>query len=431
MKKTLLFLVIVLTSAAIFASIPPRTPFVVLKVNGVEYKEGAEISVRSGERVQVEAILKGGKRDYCSDPQTYANVGRNTVITSQGENGMTFDINGGEFHGDWRLSSEKATFSSGPDVVITPKSDGKVQRSAEVEFKPGNYSKVFFKVSSVTEWHYVRNTPAGKTEQDETNNGTATFHFVIEAEEGVWYSSNNIKAIGTEDFSIRNNLDRIQSSYNQIEKSLLERDFSSAEMHFENLKNSINELKNNINKAKEKDKNFECEINLIGLPSDITMKHIKDLRTLANLWKDNYDICTKNVTEINSLLLNTQLTFTNNIFKSVIKNYVNWGTSVPSAPEDLLSVYDPSNIFGPVDLPRKVLGWVEEAEKDASILKDQISSMQKLKELQAFYQNRIDSFIKERREFINILNSLKPAQNLHNEMQSFISSNPNVNYIEK
>ncbi|MDD4149312.1 MAG: hypothetical protein PHE33_04730 [Bacteroidales bacterium] len=431
MKKTLLLIVIGFVTVTVFASIPPRTPFVVLKVNGVEYKDGAEISVRSGERIQIEAILKGGKRDYCSDPQTYANVGKNTVITSQGENGMTFDINGGQFHGDWKLSSEKATFSSGPDVIITPKSDGKIQRSADLEFKPGNYSKVFFKVSSTTEWHYVRNTPGGKTEQDETNQGTATFHFVIEAEEGVWYSSNNIKAKGTEDFSVRNNLDRIQSSYNEIEKSLLERDFSSAEMHFQNLKNSIDELKGNISRAKEKDKKFECEVTLIGLPSDITLKNIKDLRTLANLWKENYDICNKNVTEINSLLLNTQLTFTNNIFKSVIKNYVNWGTSVPSAPEDLLSVYDPSNIFGPVDLPRKVMGWVEEAEKDASILKDQISSMQKLKELQSFYQNRIDSFINERREFINILNSLKPAQDLHNKMQSFISSNPNVEFISK
>ncbi|MDD2634868.1 MAG: hypothetical protein PHW82_05155 [Bacteroidales bacterium] len=431
MKKTLLFLVIVLTAAAIFASIPPRTPFVVLRVNGVEYTEGAEISVRSGERVQVEAILKGGKRDYCSDPQTYANVGRNTVITSQGENGMTFEINAGEFHGDWRLTSEKATFSSGPDVVITPQSDGKVQRSAKVEFKPGNYSKVFFKVSSVTEWHYVRHTPAGKTEQDETNNGTATFYFIIEAEEGVWYSSNNIKAKGTEDFSIRNNLDRIQKSYNQIEKSLLERDFASAEMHFENLKTSVDELKGNINRAKEKDSNFECEISLIGLPSDLSMKHIQDLRKLANLWKDNYHICNDYVTEINDLLLKTQLNFTNNIFKSVIKNYVNWGTSVPSAPEDLLSVYDPNNIFGPVDLPRKVMSWVEEAEKDASILKDEISSMQKLKDLQKFYQNRINNFLKERREFINILNSLKPAQDLHNKMHAFISSNPNITYIAK
>jgi hypothetical protein len=413
-----------------FASIPPRAAFVVLKVDGVEYEEGAEITVRSGERIQIEAILKGGKRDYCSDPQTYANVGRNTVITSQGEFGMTFDINGGQFHGDWKLTSEKADFTSGPEVIITPSTEGNVQRTADVEFTPGNYSKVFFKVSSTTEWHYVRNTPGGRTEQDETNQATATFNFVIAQEEGVWFSSNNVKAKGVEDFSVRNNLDRIQEFYDLIEKALLDQNLSSAEMHFTNLKNSLVDLKENIKRAKEKDENFECEVTLIGLPSDVPMKHIEGLRVMAKKWKDNYDICSANVMEINSLLLNTQLTFTSNIFKSVIKNYVSWGTSIPSAPEDILSVYDPRNIFGPVDLPRKVLGWVEEAEKDASILNDQINSMQKLKELQAFYQGRIDNFISERKEFINILNGLKPVEELHKEMKSYINSNSTVEFSE-
>jgi len=431
MKKLVLLSVFVCIVSILLASIPPRTPFVVLKVDGVEYEEGAEITVRSGERVEVEAILKGGKRDYCSDPNTYANVGRNTVITSQGEFGMSFDINGGQFHGDWKLTSEKAEFTSGPEVIITPSIEGEVQRIAEVEFTRGNYSKVFFKVNSTTEWHYVRNTPAGKTEQDETNDGSATFYFVIEEEEGVWYSSNNIKAKGLEDFSVRNNLDRIQEFYDLIENALLEQDFATAEMHFGNIKNSMKDLTENIKRAKEKDSSYECEITLIGLPTDKSMKHISDLRELANLWKDNYEICVANVQQINDLLLNTQITFTNNIFKSVIKNYVNWGTSVPSAPEDLLSVYDPQNIFGPVDLPRKVLGWVEEAEKDATILNDQINSMQKLKELQTFYQNRIDNFIAERKEFIKILNSLEPVKDLHGDIKSFISSNTTVEFVAK
>ncbi len=431
MKKIILISILTFIAIVIFASIPPRTPFVVLKVDGVEYENGAEISVRSGERIQIEAILKGGKRDYCSDPNTYANVGRNTVITSQGEFGMTFDINGGQFHGDWKLTSEKATFNSAEEVIITPTTEGNVSRTAEIEFTRGNYSKVFFKVSSVTEWHYVRNTPAGVTEQDETNEGTATFYFVIEEEEGVWYSSNNIKVKGIEDFSVRNNLDRIQEFYDHIEKALLERDYETAQMHWGNLKNSLAELESNIERAKEKDSNFECEVTLIGVPSDLSMKHYNDLREMANLWKENYLICNQALSEINPLLLKNQINFTNNIFKSVIKNYLSWGTSVPSAPEDLLSVYDPKNIFGPVDLPRKVLGWMEEAEKDASILKDNINTMEQLKALQSFYQGRVDNFITERKEFMHILRDLEPMRDMHNEMKSYISSNSTVEYSEK
>jgi len=431
MKKISIICALVCTTLIVCASIPPRTPFVVLKVDGVEYQDGDEITVRSGERIQVEAILKGGKRDYCSDPNTYANVGRNTVVTSQGEFGMTFDINGGEFHGDWKCTSEKAEFSSGEEVKITPVTDGEITRKAEVEFTRGNYQKVFFKVSSTTEWHYVRNTPAGRTEQDETNEGTATFYFVIEQEEGVWYSSNNIKVKGIEDFSVSNNLDRIQEFYDLIEKALLDRDYKTAEMHWGNLKNSLKDLKTNIERAEETDPSFECEVTLIGTPADLSMKHYNDLREMANLWKKNYEICNDALAEINPLLLKNQINFTNNIFKSVIKNYLSWGTSVPSAPEDLLSVYDPKNIFGPVDLPRKVLGWMEEAEKDASILENNINTMEQLKVLQAFYQGRIDNFITERKEFINILRSLEPMRDMHKEMKSHLSSNSTVSYTDK
>jgi len=82
-----------LIAVTLTASIPPRTPFVVLRVDGTDYKAGSEIKVRQGERIIVEAVLMGGKRDYGSNPNTYANVGRNTVVLSQGENGMSFQIN--------------------------------------------------------------------------------------------------------------------------------------------------------------------------------------------------------------------------------------------------------------------------------------------------------------------------------------------------
>ncbi|HPG73814.1 MAG TPA: hypothetical protein PLM49_05940, partial [Bacteroidales bacterium] len=85
MKKTGTVCIVILLFALLgYAAEQPRTPFVVLRINGVEYNEGAEIRVRPGEKIQVEAVLMGGRRDYCSNPNTYANVGKNTVIESQG-----------------------------------------------------------------------------------------------------------------------------------------------------------------------------------------------------------------------------------------------------------------------------------------------------------------------------------------------------------
>ncbi len=431
MKKIVISIFVFIISLATFAGIPPRTPFVVLRVDGVEYQNGAEIKVRSGERIQVEAVLMGGKRDYCSNPLTYANVGQNTVILSQGENGMSFEINQGQYKGDWKLSSEKATFSSGPEVAITPTTTGTVQRSAGVEFKPGNYQKVFFKVNSTTNWHYVRNTPAGRQEQDETYTGTATFYFVIEVADGEWYSSNNVKAVGKEDFSIRNNLDRIQEFYNLIEKAMLAKNWSSAEMQWSNLKNSIGELKKNIDKAQQKDPLFKCDISLIGLPSDLSMKHISDLKIMSEKWKESWKICSDNAQEINKMLLDKKMSFSANILRSVFKNYISWGTTIPSSAPDIFTLYDPKGIFTAVDLPRKVMGWYEDAQNDASILKDQAGSVKQMNALLSFYEERRDNYIDERKAIIGILFELKPAETLNSEMKSYISTNKSIKFVAK
>lgn len=430
-KMAVLFLAVFLVSIVANAGIPPRDPFVVLRVNGVEYKANAEIKVRSGERIQVEAVLMGGKRDYCSNPQTYANIGKNTVILSQGENGMSFDINQGQFRGDWKLSSEKATFTSGPEVAISPITNGTMQRGANVEFKPGNYQKVFFKANSTTSWHYVKNTPAGRQEENETYTGTATFYFVIEVEDGEWFSSNNVKAVGKEDFSIRNNLDRIQEFYNLIEKAMLAKNWSSAQMQWGNLKNSIGELKSNIEKAQKKDPLFKCDISLMGLPSDLSMNHITDLKIMSEKWKESWQICSNNAQEINKMLLDKKMNFSANILRSVFKNYISWGTSIPTSAPDILTQYDPKGIFTAVDLPRKVMGWYEDAQKDASILNDQAGSIKQMNALLSFYEKRRDNYIEERKAIIGILFELKPVEALHSEMKSYISSAKSVKYVPK
>lgn len=413
------------------AAEPPRTPFIILKVDGVEYQAGAEIEVRMGEKITVEAILNGGRRDYCSNPQKYANIGANTVVESQGENGMSFIVNQGQFRGDWKLISEKATFKSGPEITIVPKSSGIQQRHAEVEFKRGQYSKIFFKVNSEALWHYVRLTPAGKTEKDETDIAEATFYFVVKTEEGVWFSSPNVKATGQEDLSVRSNLTRIQESYDRIETAVTEGKYSVAQMHFGNLRTSVEELRKLIADARKKDSKYQCEVLLIGLPTDKALEHSAKLNEYSGKLRQSFDICTENVQRINPLLLNTQMVLSYNILKSVVKNYINWGTSIPTSIEDMLTLYDPNNIIAPIDLPRKVLGWYEEAENDASILKNQANNIKNLSVLRDHYQSRIDGFVSERKAVTDVINKLKPAADLHKEMEAWANASTVVNFQAK
>lgn len=422
MKKLSLVFVLLFFTNVILAGDPPRKPFVVLRVNGVEFKEGAEIKVRQGERIKVEAVLMGGKRDYCSNPQTYANVGKNTVIESSGENGMSFNINGGQFRGKWTLTSETAKFTSGDKVKIEMVSTNKkVQREAYLQIPQGDYSKVFLKVQSQTSWHYVRNTPAGQSEQDENNDGTATFYLVIEQESGAWYSSTNIVAKGTEDFSVRNRLDDIQKFYGLIENYLRKKDFANADMQIKNLKNSIGDVKKLIAEKKQKDSKFSCEVTFIGLPTDIGMEHLNKINSMSARWKENYTISQANAQKINEMLLNTQMTFSANILRSVFKNYINWGTSIPTGAEDILTIYDPNNVFGPLDIPRKVMDWYTTAEKDAGILKNQANTIKNLTELREFYLDRTKRFVDERKKLIELSNDLKPVSDKNMALKQYFS----------
>lgn len=413
------------------ASIPPKTPFVVLRVDGTDYKAGSEIKVRQGERIIVEAVLMGGKRDYCSNPNTYANVGRNTVVLSQGENGMSFQINNYQFTGDWKLTEEKANFSSGPEVKIKSLGSGNMQRKVELEFTRGYYSKVFLKVNSTTKWHYTRKTPGGKTEDNETNTGSATFYFLVETTDSEWYSSNNIKATGQEDLSVRNNLDRIQKYYDAIEKAMLEKNWSSAETQWGNLKTSLGELKTNIDRAKQKNENYECEITLYNLPSTLSMKHVEDLKIMAQSWKDCWEICSENVLTIKDDLLSNKTVFTNNVMKSIFKNYISWSGQLPTSASSILTLYDPKGIFTALDLPNNIIEWYTDAQNDASILKNQVNNMKLLNQLHDFYKAKMDNSINERRALLNILQDLKPAIELHNKMGQYISGVSSVKLVKK
>ncbi|MBN1252163.1 MAG: hypothetical protein JXR51_03100 [Bacteroidales bacterium] len=423
MKKGILTILLILISNLILiAGEQPRKPFIELKVNGQTYQNGAEITVRPGEKIKIEAILMGGQRDYCSNPQKYANVGKNTVIESSGENRMSFNINGGQFRGKWTLTSENANFSSTDALKISTLGDGIINREAFVEIPKDGFSKIYIKVVSKTKWHYVRNTPAGKSEKDEENEATATFYFKLETEEGVWYSSNNLIAKGLEDFTVRNELDEVQKFYNLIDKALQKNDLSNADMQIQNLKNYVAEIKRAIDDAKAKNADYKCDITFIGLPTDIAMSNLNKLKTLSDKWKERYMISQGNADKINEMLLNYQMGFSANILRSVFKNYISWGTSIPTGAEDLLSIYDPNNIFGNIDIPRKLIGWYTDAQNDAGILKNQAQTIKNLSELREFYLKNMSNFVSERKKLQEIIIDLKPIEERNNALKQYFSS---------
>ncbi len=424
MKKLLLiFIFELLIFNVLFSTEPPREPFVVLRINGKEYQPESEIEVRPGERLSVVAVMMGGKRDYCSDPHKYANVGQTTTITYQGENGMSFYIGDGTFRGSWSLQSEIATFKSADEVKITPVSQSEtIKNEAVIEIPKSGVSKVYLKVTVKTSWKYEKNTQAGYSEDSEENEGTSTFYFVIVQEEGVWYSSANLSAKGEENFSVRNSLDYVQKSYDDIYNKIKNKDFKNLEMYVNNLKTTISTLKKTIDDEKKKNKKFQCDVTFIGLPTSLTMNHLKNFEILSAKWFEMYMIAQSNVSKINEMLLDVQMGLSSNVLKSVFKNYINWGTSIPTSAPDFLVLYDPNSTLTAVSLPAKVMEWWEEANNDASILQNQVQTIKMLSELRKFYLDRMTQSVEERKQIELLIDELQPVKNLHEELKIYFAS---------
>lgn len=422
--KIQLFTLIValfLTSLVSFAAEPFRKPFVELTINGQILAPGQKAEVRPGEKVKVTAVLRGGRRDYCSMPEKYANVGQNTEIVSKGDDGMFFTIQGGtQFRGDWKLANETATFSSSGEVVIEQlPQQGIKQTEANITLPKSGLGQTFLKVNVKTQWKYKKTTPAGTTDTEEENTGDGTFYLVLSGASDSWYSSENIVVKGTENASVRNKLDQIQQFYTEIGKAIQAKNMNGAQMQISNLKNALNSLKAEIERLKRESSSFECEISLMGSPTDLTMNQLEKLQKLADLWKKQYDIASANTLKINQILLNKQIGLTNNVMKSVIKNYIDWANPIPSDWTDLIEMHNPSHMLGIATLPVKALSWNTEAREDASVLKDQVMGIQMLSELRTFYQGRTQSSVEERKLIVDTQNKLLPAKAIDTQLKSY------------
>lgn len=414
------FLILINVFAS-FSAEPMREPFVEITVNGKTYVNGDKIETRPGERLQITAAIRGGRRDYCSMPEKYANIGKTTEIVSKGDDGMFFTVQGGsQFRGEWKLANETATFSSSGEVVVEHlPQQGVKQTGAFVTLPKSGISATYLKVRVNTLWKYERTTPAGLTKQEEENKAEASFTLVLATVASGWYSSENIVVSGTEDFSLRNKLDQVQRFYKEIETALLAKNFNGARMHVSNLQTSLNSVKSEIERLKREKPNFECNVSLIGSPTDVSMGHLTTLEKLSDLWKTQYDIASSNTLKINQILVNKQISLTNNIMKSVIKNYVDWGTPIPSDEVDIATLYDPTLVLTGTTLPFKVLNWNASAVEDASILKDQVTGIQLLSELREFYQERTSVSVEERKRIINAKNILTPVKTMDAQLKTY------------
>lgn len=286
------FALCVVVAATAFAAEPMPPAKVKLIVNGTAYESGAKISARPGERLSLEAKVFGARRAWCMEPSRYAELGRKTKVLTNGEDGLSFTTGPG-FNGVWKIGAQTAAWLGqlNDELVARPNTN---TATITVPSKPGDYALT---VKASATWHYDRTANGKNTQQEEKN-----------------------------------------------EAEVLDGQFALAEQNLAGLQETLGTIRSRIETLKKEKPGFSCTITFIGTPMDKGMKRVSSLETMKEQWKKMHSIVTGNSQSINTMLQKTQMVFSNNILKSVVKNYLDWANAVPS----------PGDFFGAV--PVKLQG---------------------------------------------------------------------------
>ena len=411
MRHAVLALCTLATTVLAADPMPPAS--VRLEVNGVVVENGARLPGRPGERLTLKARVFGARRAWCMEPAKYANTGKNTVIETSGEDGLSFNT-GPEFKGVWKVQTETASWLGQltDDLVADAKGN---TASVTVPSKPGSYA---LQVKATASWHYERTMQGRRADQDEKNEAEASYTLVVEQGEGTWFSSANITASGSEDDDLRFRLQSLQQRFDLIGQQALDGKFELAGTNVGSLAETLATIRSRLEQLKKDKPGFVCTITFIGSPLEKGMKRVGALQKLADQWKTMHLIVSGNAQTINGLLLKTQLQFSNNILKSVVKNYLDWSSAIPGAGDFFGAV--PVKLQGLL-IPANVMDWYGNAEEDANLLKNQALSIKRLSELREFYQQRASDFVDESRKIHAELDANKPIVALDARARGMLS----------
>lgn len=406
-------LTLVLICMSAMAAEPAPAAFLRLKTPAGQIEKGGRFTIRPGERMTLGVRVFGGRRAWCMEPEKYANMGRNTVIESKGENGLSFTTGPG-FNGVWKLESETAAWYGQLGDDLKPDA-GKNTATLTGPKKPGNYA---LSVKATANWHYDRYSQGNHVEQTEKNEAEAAFTVVVEAVTGSWFSSANIVATGTPDDDLRFRFQNVQSLYDSVSQHLLNKKWDLARQGLESMRSTLGIIKNRLNQLKREKPGYACEITFMGLPSDKAMQRLQALQKMADQWKSMNLIASENAQKINQMLLSKQTVFTNNILKSVVKNYVDWGSGIPGQ-NDLFGAV-PTHLQGLV-IPSNVLDWYTNAQEDASILKNQVLAIQQMSKLREFYLARLKASNEENRAVHDEIKANQPTNDMDAQAKGMLS----------
>jgi len=192
-----------------------------------------------------------------------------------------------------------------------------------------------------------------------------------------------IEAVGNLGFFQREAVDRVNRFAAALEASVMEQNYDLAERQIGQLKAHLADLKAD-----------GIDWHWVRLPTAAGVERYEKLERATELYKSAYLETQQRLVDVQRQLLILRTSFSANVVKTMLRSTVDWLDVVPSDPLSALADY--SDIAGAISLTKTLKAWKENAEKDGSLLTNQVNAIRQFEALEAELAGRVDEIVKAR-----------------------------------
>lgn len=405
MKSFFLILVMVFMGGYVYAAQPLRKPFAQIRVDGKPYRSGDILTVKTGQKLLIEVVMEGGRRDYCKFPDIYADIAGTAQILSRSENGITYQLNGEK--AEWKLIREETHFEADPFLQVK-NSDNPL--NAELTVSNTKFSQAYLKVTASSGWHFIQN---GKTSKEE-NVAEETLYFKVAGESDVWFSSRNVQAKGIMNEQIQEKLKEVQSINDSIEAYFYKLNFVAVQQSIRNLQTAVNTLKSTIDEVKAANPSYKTKVTFIGLPSDNPLKDMGSFPAIKDSWMAQEALVNEQKLQMGKLPAEVTNASSKDELVRIIVSYADWQNKLPENTFKLLGRYAPELKEEAIRLP--------EAIHTISKQKEVSQYAQTFTEFNTFLDQRVPQIPVEVQKLGSIQNRLQAIKLFDGMLRSYLSS---------
>jgi hypothetical protein len=231
----------------------------------------------------------------------------------------------------------------------------------------------------------------------------------------VWYQSSYFTASGEQDDRLGWVLDRLSGQMEALSQNLLKGIVPLARQQWQSIRASLQDLQ-----AEMADKE-NVSLSLSATPADAAIDQISRLEELSKAYVELHKVALTQNDHFLHTVEDLKLNFINNVGTIAVQSFLSWTNVIPTDMYAGLEGYSlETSLFA---LPRTLASWQRQAKKDASLLKDQTTTIRMMEAYADYWSDVAEACLKENRKIHDRFQAIKRDEilSLTSEITAFSS----------